>query len=73
MFPRNEAVEVCTDTADKLSHPPYAGLFSVIATASVSEAGSNLVLPGEIASPAKDRWRTRNDDVTKSECGPGCC
>ncbi len=28
-FPRNVAVEVCTDTAAKLSHPPYAGLFAV--------------------------------------------
>ncbi|MEW6684445.1 MAG: methyltransferase domain-containing protein [Nitrospirota bacterium] len=28
-FPRNVAVEVCTDTAAKLSHAPYAGLFTV--------------------------------------------
>lgn len=28
-FPRNVAVEVCTDTAAKLCHPPYAGLFVV--------------------------------------------
>jgi radical SAM protein with 4Fe4S-binding SPASM domain len=28
-FPRNVAVEVCTDTAAKLSHAPYAGLFVV--------------------------------------------
>jgi SAM-dependent methyltransferase len=28
-FPRNVAVEVCTDTAAKLSHLPYAGLFVV--------------------------------------------
>ena len=29
LFPRNVAVEVCTDTAAKLSKPPYAGSFSV--------------------------------------------
>ncbi|MGH9317830.1 MAG: methyltransferase domain-containing protein [Thermoanaerobaculia bacterium] len=29
-FPRGLAVEVCTDTAAKLAHPPYAGAFSVI-------------------------------------------
>lgn len=28
-FPRNVTVEVCTDTAAKLSHAPYAGLFTV--------------------------------------------
>jgi radical SAM protein with 4Fe4S-binding SPASM domain len=28
-FPRNVAIEVCTDTAAKLSHAPYAGLFVV--------------------------------------------
>ncbi|HHT9124331.1 MAG TPA: methyltransferase domain-containing protein [Candidatus Brocadiia bacterium] len=29
LFPRNEAVEVCTDTALKLQNPPYKGLFIV--------------------------------------------
>lgn len=28
-FPRNVPVEVCTDTASKLSHAPYTGLFAV--------------------------------------------
>jgi len=28
-FPRNVAIEVCTDTSAKLSHAPYAGLFIV--------------------------------------------
>jgi radical SAM protein with 4Fe4S-binding SPASM domain len=28
-FPRNAAIQVCTDTAAKLSHAPYAGLFVV--------------------------------------------
>ena len=32
-FPRGEAVAVCTDTAAKLTHPPYAGMFAL--------AGSN--------------------------------
>ena len=30
LFPRGEAVEVCSDTADKLSHAPYTGSFAVI-------------------------------------------
>jgi MoaA/NifB/PqqE/SkfB family radical SAM enzyme/ubiquinone/menaquinone biosynthesis C-methylase UbiE len=30
LFPRHVAVSVCTDTASKLSHPPYAGLFTVM-------------------------------------------
>ncbi len=30
LFPRNVAVEVCTDTAANLSHPPYAGSFTVL-------------------------------------------
>ncbi|MBI3332697.1 MAG: methyltransferase domain-containing protein [Candidatus Omnitrophica bacterium] len=30
LFPRGIPVEVCTDTAAKLSHPPYAGSFAVI-------------------------------------------
>ncbi len=29
-FPRNVAISVCTDTASKLSQPPYAGLFTVV-------------------------------------------
>ena len=29
-FPRGEAVEVCTDTAAKLSHAPYAGSFAIV-------------------------------------------
>ena len=30
LFPRNVAISVCTDTASKLSQPPYAGLFNVV-------------------------------------------
>ena len=30
LFPRGEAVEVCTDTAAKLSHAPYAGSFVIV-------------------------------------------
>jgi len=29
IFPRNEAVEICTDTARKLSKPPYQGMFII--------------------------------------------
>ena len=30
LFPRGTPVEVCTDTAAKLSHPPYAGSFAIV-------------------------------------------
>ena len=30
LFPRGEAVEVCTDTAAKLSQAPYAGSFAIV-------------------------------------------
>ncbi len=30
LFPRNEVVEICTDTAAKLSKPPYAGSFVIL-------------------------------------------
>jgi radical SAM protein with 4Fe4S-binding SPASM domain len=30
LFPRGTPVEVCTDTAAKLSHAPYAGLFAIV-------------------------------------------
>ena len=39
-FPRNVAVQVCTDTASKLSQPPYAGLFTI-----VEPDGSSKELP----------------------------
>ena len=29
LFPRNEPVEVCTDTAEKLSNLPYTGQFTI--------------------------------------------
>jgi len=30
LFPRGEVTEICTDTAAKLSHPPYAGQYRII-------------------------------------------
>jgi len=30
LFPRNVAIQVCTDTASKLSQPPYAGHFTIV-------------------------------------------
>ena len=30
LFPRGSAVEVCTDTAAKLAHAPYAGSFAIV-------------------------------------------
>ena len=30
LFPRGTPVEVCTDTASKLSNAPYAGSFAIV-------------------------------------------
>ncbi|MEM7008191.1 MAG: methyltransferase domain-containing protein [Thermodesulfobacteriota bacterium] len=30
VFPRNQAVEVCTDTAQKLTNAPYSGMFTIL-------------------------------------------
>ncbi len=30
LFPRGEEVEICTDTASKLSNPPYEGMFIIL-------------------------------------------
>ncbi|MBI2149299.1 MAG: methyltransferase domain-containing protein, partial [Acidobacteria bacterium] len=43
LFPRNEAVEICTDTALKLSRPPYAGSFLVIGEGTPDATSSSLV------------------------------
>ncbi len=49
LFPRGEAVEVCTDTAAKLANAPYAGQFTVLepdgASAAVA-AGDDCCSPG---------------------------
>ncbi|MBI2061896.1 MAG: methyltransferase domain-containing protein [Nitrospirae bacterium] len=59
LFPRNEPVEVCTDTAAKLRHAPYAGSFVVL------EAEENAkTLAFEIAETAA---------AESERCGPGCC
>jgi len=65
-FPRNVAVQVCTDTASKLSQPPYAGLFTI-----VEPDGSSKELPFA-ACP------TTNDIGGGTCCPPGsgssaCC
>jgi len=57
-FPRYESVEVCTDTAAKLTHGPYSSTFVVYAP------------DGSIAKTV-DASRFTSD---KADCGPaGCC
>lgn len=49
LFPRGEAIEVCTDTAAKLSNPPYAGQFAVLEPDGVPAAvaaGEDCCSPG---------------------------
>lgn len=51
-FPRGLEVEICTDTAAKLSHPPYAGSFNVLEPEHDGslEAGTRCA-PGESCAP----------------------
>lgn len=46
LFPRNEPVEVCTDTAAKLSNLPYAGQFTIL-NAEEESAASYSCSPSE--------------------------
>lgn len=38
VFPRNQAIEVCTDTASKLSQSPYEGMFTILEPGKNGEA-----------------------------------
>ena len=58
LFPRNMAVEVCTDTAAKLANPPYAGSFAVL------EPNASRIEITATGIPLK---------LTSAECRPGCC
>ena len=46
LFPRDVAVEVCTDTAAKLSRPPYAGSFTVLEPETTRGTGTGNCGPG---------------------------
>ena len=47
LFPRNEAVQICADTAAKLSRPPYAGAFLVLDTDSDALSEVTCCDPGQ--------------------------
>ncbi|MBI4715389.1 MAG: hypothetical protein HY760_05575 [Nitrospirae bacterium] len=57
LFLRNVALEVCTDTAAKLSRPPYSGWFTV--------SGPD----GKTVKNEEDAGVSENP----VGCGPGCC
>ncbi|MEK6684151.1 MAG: methyltransferase domain-containing protein, partial [Nitrospirota bacterium] len=65
LFPRNEAVEVCTDTAAKVSSAPYAAHFTVAEPDQKTSTSSvePIVETEQAAAAAGD----------KNACGPGCC
>ncbi|MCG8649563.1 MAG: hypothetical protein MI861_07010, partial [Pirellulales bacterium] len=46
VFPRNQAVEVCTDTANKLQGAPYAGSFTIIEPGEDAGAGMSCSVNG---------------------------
>jgi len=63
LFPRNVAIEVCTDTASKLSKPPYTGLFRVVAFSLEGHPREGGDLNPSSAGMTKP----------SAGCGPGCC
>ena len=71
-FPRNVAISVCTDTASKLSQPPYAGLFTIL-----EPDGSTKELPVAACCPSTSLG-TALSERSESKCcpggnGSGCC
>ncbi|MEK7286468.1 MAG: PqqD family peptide modification chaperone [Nitrospirota bacterium] len=58
LFPRNQPVEVCTDTAAKLQKPPYQSSFLVIGS-----FGEGREITGLHAE----------QESSVDACGPGCC
>ncbi len=50
LFPRDEAVEVCTDTVAKLQSKPYSHLFTIV---SPSEAIVEMGLQSEACTPGE--------------------
>ncbi|MEK7703070.1 MAG: PqqD family peptide modification chaperone [Nitrospirota bacterium] len=68
LFPRNQPVTVCTDTAAKLKKPPYQSSFIVMG----SEGGSQQNISPEWMS----RLNLQEAGVEAPICGPasaGCC
>jgi SAM-dependent methyltransferase len=49
LFPRNQAVDVCTDTAAKLKRPPYAGSFLVIKEGKIDQKGGVIAASDDAA------------------------
>jgi radical SAM protein with 4Fe4S-binding SPASM domain len=47
LFPRNEPVEICTDTAAKLSNPPYEGQFTILNAENENAAAFSCNTPEE--------------------------
>lgn len=65
LFPRNEAIEVCTDTAAKLAAPPYRGSFVILeAGADASQTAYSCCAPGDPSCCAPD-----TSSVEASCCG----
>ncbi len=69
LFPRDVAIEVCTDTAAKLSHPPYQRVFTV------TEPDASIV---DLPAPARFASQSEAAGAQAgmrggSACGPGCC
>ena len=48
VYPRNQEVEVCTDTASKLSNPPYKNLFRIIEPESEIDEPLSCTINGKV-------------------------
>ena len=46
VFPRNQAVEICTDTAEKLQADPYTGAFTIVEPGGSAGSGFSCTING---------------------------
>jgi radical SAM protein with 4Fe4S-binding SPASM domain len=58
LFPRNQPVEVCTDTAAKLQRPPYQ---------------SSFIVMGSLEGSQQDILNMQKENAQAPVCDPGCC
>lgn len=83
LFPREQPVEICTDTAAKLSHAPYAGQFTLVGSGPAQPAftlsAASQQAPEVLTAPSNGSGgdgsftfveEPSSEDAT---CQPGCC
>ncbi len=68
LFPRNEAVGIPAEIAQRLKRPPYVGVFTVLEP--VSERGLKFI---QITSPPIGSETEQACCPTEGQTGPSCC